>query len=154
MADFIFDGDTKRITEPVGSGDTVFDVDRDIYSAWKRWTQIGDNSKYLPAFSVEGGTPIGATGLFTGTTFILTNGWKIVAADHAHQCILNGNLFSDDGVVSDHTQSKDATIFVNASVAAQGVATSVTNNNSNNGGGSIDEDALANRIIAHIWAAS
>jgi hypothetical protein len=30
---------------------TVFnlDVERDLYSEWKRWSQIGDNSKYAPA---------------------------------------------------------------------------------------------------------
>lgn len=124
MADFLFDGPNKLIIEPAGAGAlTTFDVARDLYSAWKRWASQAGNGKWLQAFSVEGGTPIGATGLFTGTTFILTNGWKVRPADFAHQVILNGNLFSDDGIVSVPAETASATLFVNSSVAAQGIAT-------------------------------
>lgn len=124
MADFIFDGATKTITEPAGTGAlTNFDVARDLYSAWKRWAVIPGNGKWLQAFAVEGGTPIGATGLFTGTTFILINGWKIKPADFDHQVILSGNLFSDDGITSLPADTASATVFINSSVAAQGIAT-------------------------------
>lgn len=122
MADFIFDGPNKIMKEPVGSGNTSFDVGRDMYSAWKRWVQSG-NGQYDAAFIVEGGTPIGATGLFTGTTFLLTNGWKVMAADHDHQLTLSGNLFSDDGVVATPNPIGQSTISVSSSVNAQGVAT-------------------------------
>ncbi len=122
MADFTFDGVNKIIKEPVGSGNTTFDVGRDIYSAWKRWVQ-GGSAQFDAAFIVEGGTPIGATGLFTGTTFLLTNGWKIMAADHDHQLTLTGNLFSDDGVVATPNPTGQSTISVSSSVNAQGVAT-------------------------------
>lgn len=123
MADFLFDGPNKIITEPAGAGAlTQFDVDRDIYSAWKRWAD--DNAQFLPAFIVEGGTPIGATGLFTGTTFILTNGWKIKPADFDHQLLLNGNIFSDDGIVGVPADTASATVVINASTQAQGVSTS------------------------------
>ena len=124
MADFLFDGVNKLITEPAGSGDTVYDVGNDIYSAWKRWVLSGDGTGYSPAFVIEGGTPIGSTGLFTGTTYILTNGWKIRAANHDHLLTLNGNLFSDDGVVTVPAVSANTTVFVNSSVNAQGVAVS------------------------------
>lgn len=123
MADFLFDGVTKIITEPAGAGDTTFEVARDLYSAWKRWAQLIDNAKFDQAFLVEGGTPIGATGLFTGTTFILTNGWKVKPANFDHQVLLNGNLFSDDGVVTVPADTASATVFINSSVAAQGIAT-------------------------------
>lgn len=122
MADFIFDGTNKVMKEPVGTGNTTFDVGRDMYSAWKRWVQIG-NAQFDAAFIVEGGTPIGATGLFTGTTFLLTNGWKVMAADHDHQLTLSGNLFSDDGVVATPNPTGQSTISVSSSVNAQGVAT-------------------------------
>lgn len=122
MPDFIFDGNTKTIKEPVGVGDTTFDVARDVYSAWKRWTSTS-GSQFDAAFVVEGGTPIGTTGLFTGTTFILVNGWKLMAADHDHQVILNGNIYSDDGIVSAPNPTGNSTLFVNSSVAAQGVQT-------------------------------
>ncbi|MEM9043426.1 MAG: hypothetical protein AAGC81_01935 [Pseudomonadota bacterium] len=123
MPDFLFDGATKIISEPLSTGDTTAEVGRDIYSAWKRWVALGDGAGFLPAFAVEGGTPIGATGLFTGATLILTNGWKIRAADYDHQLTILGNLFSDDGVVAVKALTASATVFVSASVAAQGIAT-------------------------------
>jgi len=123
MADFLFDGPNKIIQEPAGTGDTTYEVDRDLYSAWKRWVQLGTNSTYDPAFAVEGGTPIGATGLSTGTTFVLVNGWKVQAADYDHQLFLNGNLYSSDGVVTIPTATSSTNVVVNSSVAAQGIAT-------------------------------
>lgn len=123
MSDWLFDGQNRIMYEPSGSGDTTFDIERDIYSAWKRWMVTSDGSKYPSAFLVEGGTPTGDTGLFTGKTLVLTNGWKIRAADHAHQVRLEGNLFSDDGILSVATESFNTTIFVNSSVSAQGIAT-------------------------------
>ncbi len=123
MADFIFNGQDRIIQEPAGSGDTVFQVSRDLYSAWKRWVQIGDGAQWIPAFSIEGGTPIGSTGLFTGVTFLMINGWKIKPSNHDHQVILNGNLFSSDGIVTVPADTANATVFVNSSVAAQGIAT-------------------------------
>lgn len=122
MADWIFDGENKIIKEPVGAGNTTFNVDQDLYSAWKRWVLSGEG-QYDAAFIVEGGTPIGSTGLFTGTTYLLTNGWKLMAADHDHQAFIVGNLFSDDGIVSTPNPIGQSTIFASGSVNAQGVAT-------------------------------
>jgi len=121
--DWEFDGANRIIKEPTGSSNTVFEVQNDIYSAWKRWLKGSDNSKFLQAFSVEGGTPIGATGLFTGSTFILINGWKLMAADHDHQVLVNGNIYSDDGVVSQANPTGNSTLFVSATTGAQGVNT-------------------------------
>lgn len=123
MADFLFNGVTKIITEPPGVGDTVYDVKADLYSAWKRWIVTDEGALYPPAFSIEGGTPIGSTGLFTGSTYLLINGWKIKPAEHDHQMILTGNLFSDDGIVSVPALTANATVFVSSSVNAQGVNT-------------------------------
>ena len=123
MADFIFDGANKIIKEPVGTGDTTFEVDRDIYSAWKRWVQSG-NAQFDEAISSEGGTPIGATGLFTGVTFILINGWKLMAADHDHQVIILGNIYSSDGIVSVPNPVGNSTLFISSTVGAQGISTS------------------------------
>lgn len=123
MTDWLFDGPNRIITEPLGTGDTSFDVERDLYSAWKRWVASGVGSNFLEAFVVEGGTPIGTTGIFTGTTYVLVNGWKIQAAAYSHQVTLNGNLYSSDGIVSVPPSSSSATIFINSSVAAQGIST-------------------------------
>ena len=54
MADWDFNGIDRIIKEPnVGSGNLTWSVERDIYSAWKRWAQ--DNAQFEPAFTVEGG---------------------------------------------------------------------------------------------------
>lgn len=122
MADWEFNGINRIIKEPAGSGDTTFDVKRDIYSAWKRWVASG-NSQYDKAFTVEGGTPIGTTGLFTGSTLILDNSWKLMAADHDHQTILIGNLYSSDGIASVNNPIGSGSIFISATVGAQGIST-------------------------------
>lgn len=123
MPDFTFDGPNRLIIEPNGAGDTSFDVGRDIYSAWKRWVESGAGAQYLPAFSVEGGTPIGSSGLFTGSTFLLINGWKIKPAEFDHQVTLIGNLYSSDGIVSVPADTAAATVFASGTVGAQGIAT-------------------------------
>lgn len=121
MPDFLFDGPTLTISEPAGAGNTTFEVQRDIYSAWKRWVVTGEGAKFAEAFNVEGGNPIGSTGLFTGKTVLLVNGWKLKAAEHDHQIFLIGNLFSDDGIVSVPTAGYSTSINVSASVSAQGI---------------------------------
>lgn len=122
MPDFLFDGPNKLIIEPAGVGDTTFDVARDIYSAWKRWVQTGFGAQYVAAFEVEGGSPIGSTGLFTGSTVLMVNGWRIQPADHDHQLFLIGNLYSSEGVVSVSAPNANTNVFVSAAVAAQGVS--------------------------------
>ena len=123
MADFIFDGPNKLIVEPSGSGNTTYEVQRDIYSAWKRWVASGVGTVFDDAFSIEGGTPIGATGLFTGTTYIMTNGWKVQAANYDHQLLLVGNIFSDDGVVITPPATAKTSVQIISSTTAQGIAT-------------------------------
>ena len=122
MADWIFNGVTRIIKEPnVGAGNLTWNAERDIYSAWKRWAQ--DNSQYLKAFNVEGGTPIGDTGIFTGKTLILTNGWKLEAGDWDHLSFVTGNLFSDDGIDVVPNPNFSASLKTFGSVNAQGIAT-------------------------------
>lgn len=127
MPDFLFDGPNRIISEPAGVGNTTFELQRDVYSAWKRWVLNDDGRKYPQAFQVEGGNPIGSTGLFTGKTILLVNGWKIQAAAHDHQLLLIGNLFSDDGVVNVPTPNYSTSIFVVSSTSAQGILLSGNN---------------------------
>jgi len=120
MADWTFDGVNRVIKEPnIGSGNLTWSVERDIYSAWKRWAQ--DNSQFAAAFSVEGGTPIGATGIFTGKTVILINGWKLQAGDWEHLSFVTGNLFSDDGIDVIPNPNFSASLKTFGSVNAQGI---------------------------------
>jgi hypothetical protein len=122
MADWIFNGVTRIIKEPnVGAGNLTWNLERDIYSAWKRWAQ--DNAQFEPAFSVEGGTPIGNTGIFSGKTVILINNWKLEAGDWDHLSFVTGNLFSDDGIDVVPNPNFSASLKTFGSVNAQGIAT-------------------------------
>jgi hypothetical protein len=90
---YTFDGINKLIILSVGV--TTVEV-KDLYSRWKDWTIQGDNSKYLPAFSVLGGDPLPG-GRYLGTTYFLENGWKIRPFEGNHTLVLSGNLYSRDG---------------------------------------------------------
>ena len=139
MADWIFDGVTRIIKEPnIGSGNLTWDAERDIYSAWKRW--VKDNSQFLKAFSVEGGTPIGNTGLSTGKTLILANDWKLMSGDWDHISFVTGNLFSDDAIDVSPNLNFSASLKTFGSVNAQGI----------NIPSDIDISALATRVNQEI----
>jgi len=72
--DFIFSGDSKSII--IVSGVTNVNV-QDMYSRWKEWAQVSDNSKYLGAFRTFGGDPTIA-GQFAPSYYFLTNGWRVL----------------------------------------------------------------------------
>jgi len=85
-----FDGANRLII--VGTDVAEIDVKIDIYSDWKEWLTIRDNSKFLPAIRVTGGDPIGG-GEFTGDVYFLINGWRILLD---HSCNVDGVIYSDD----------------------------------------------------------
>lgn len=87
-----FDGPNKIIQEISASGDNALDI-VEIYSEWKDWVRTGDNSKFLPAFTVVGGDPISSTQNL-GSTFFLENGWRIRPAELNHRFELVGNLYT------------------------------------------------------------
>lgn len=89
-----FDGITKLII--VNTGITSIDVKTDLYSEWKNWLLLSDNSKYLPAFRVIGGDEIGG-GITVDGTYFLTNGWKLRPYEGNHALTINGNLYVDGG---------------------------------------------------------
>src|SRR6056300_321219 len=69
-----FDGENKLIL--VNQDVTYLEVGADLYSSWKEWVQVRDIAKYIPAFSIVGGEPLGG-GTFLGVTYFLENGWRI-----------------------------------------------------------------------------
>jgi hypothetical protein len=95
-----FDGLNKIINvtqAPVG-GYIDLDVKVDLYSDWKEWVLENDNSKYLMAMSAVGGDPLpGSRAL--GSTFFLTNNWKIRSYESNHVLRVEGNLYCDDGAI-------------------------------------------------------
>lgn len=89
-----FNGATRLITlEP---GVTTYDV-AEIYSEWKDWVLLSDNAKYLEAFRVVGGDPIGG-GAFASTNYFIQNqyGWRIKPPEQNINILLNGNLYPED----------------------------------------------------------
>lgn len=104
MADVVtFDPDALRIIEIDASGDNELSV-QEIYSEWKQWL-LDDPARlaYPSAFRYVGADPI-SENQSLGTTFFLTNGWRIRPAETNHKLTLVGNLFTDpagdDAVVS------------------------------------------------------
>jgi hypothetical protein len=85
-----FDGVNRLII--VGANVDEIDVKIDIYSDWKEWLTIRDNSKFLPALRVTGGDPVGG-GEFTGDVYFLINNWRILVD---HSCSINGVIYSDN----------------------------------------------------------
>lgn len=85
-----FDGINRRII--ISDAAIEISIKEDVYSAWKEWTRLRDNGKFLPAMRVTGGDPIGG-GQFTGDVYFLINDWKIVVG---HSCLIDGVIYSDD----------------------------------------------------------
>lgn len=74
---YTFDGINKQII--IDSGTTEVSV-QDMYSRWKDWVYLTDNSKYEDAFRTFGGDPT-ITGQFAPSYYFLTNGWRVKVQD-------------------------------------------------------------------------
>lgn len=87
-----FDGLNKIII--IENGIEELDFYSDVYSAWKRWILLNDNSKYEQAIRVVGGDPISSTKIL-GSTFFMLNNWKLRPYEGDHRLIINGNIYTD-----------------------------------------------------------
>jgi hypothetical protein len=76
---------------------TSLDVLTDIYSSWKEWTSLRDNSKYIPAFRTTGGDPLPG-GISLGAYFFLQNqpgyDWRLCVLQGEVRFI--GNIYPED----------------------------------------------------------
>ena len=89
-----FDGENKLII--CNPGESQIDVKVDIYSNWKEWVLLRDNSKFLEAIRNVGGDPITEI-LSLGATYFLMNGWRIRPAEESYDLYINGNLYVNEG---------------------------------------------------------
>ena len=101
MANVSFDGPNKIIN--VTTSSFTLQVKSEVYSEWKRWQLIDDNTKYVQVFRAVGGDPLpGEKSL--GATYFLNSLWKIRPYEIEHVLTVNGNLYSEDGT-SVYTQT-------------------------------------------------
>ena len=94
MAKVTFDGQNKIID--IDSPNTSIDVKIDLYSDWKEWVKLGDNSKWEQAFAVVGGEPLPG-GKYVPSFYFLINGWKVRTYLGTTTIFIGTNLFTEDG---------------------------------------------------------
>lgn len=85
-----FDGNARRIY--ISPNISTINVRADIYSNWKEWTQLYDNSKFPAAFRATGGDPT-ISGEYSGDIYFLINNWQLVIS---HTCQISGVIYSDN----------------------------------------------------------
>ena len=134
----IFDGIAKIAT--LSSGTISLSI-TDIWSRWVDWLSIGDNSKYLPMFTLVGGDSIDAT---AGTSIpfyiFMQNGWRIKPQEANHTLsVTNGILLVSGGGDPFVNTNGSFTVRINYSQPVQAITVSTS------GGG-------AGASAADVWA--
>lgn len=98
MTSIVIDPTDSCIELVCGAGETdVTILVSDIYSAWKDWLLVDDNSKYLQAMDSAGGENLGGGEALGRAYFLLTsNSWKICprTTELNVRILLQGNLFA------------------------------------------------------------
>ena len=119
MADAVFDGANLHVKIPsIGS----FDVQEELYSAWKEWIAQGDNAKYPPAFDTTGGDAVGG-GQEIAPYFFCRNdlGWRIKMPQQDGEINLVGNLFPRDPNTNLFEQTSGYDAFLRLEVSTRAV---------------------------------
>jgi hypothetical protein len=90
----VFDGEARLIiiTPPT----TTLDVKEDLYSSWKEWMLVRDNSKFIAAFEAVGGQDLPGSQVL-GSTYFLINGWRIRPYEADINLTVIGNLYTREG---------------------------------------------------------
>ena len=113
-----FDGVNKLIL--INDGETIIDVQEDIYSAWKEWVALEDNIKYLLPLNTVGGEP--TTGVERlDVTYFLINGWRIKPYPGSYDLLIIGNIFEVGGgsikVPADILENEPNNISINTNTS-------------------------------------
>ena len=119
MSDAVFDGGNLHIKIPaVGT----FDVQENLYSAWKEWISLSDNAKYPPAFDTTGGDNVGG-GQEVAPYFFCRNdlGWRIKMPQDNGEIILTGNLFPRNPATALFEQTTGFDAFLRLEVSTRAV---------------------------------
>ena len=140
MANATFDGANLHIVLP-STG--TFDVEKDLYSAWKMWVASSDNAKYLPAFDTTGGDNVGG-GQEIAPYFFCRNdvGWRIKMPSDNGEIIVTGNLFPRDPSTALFEQTAGYDAFLRLEVSTRAVVVTV-----NSGSGLTDAQSAKLDLI-------
>tara|TARA_R110002153_G_scaffold147333_1_gene298549 strand:+ start:950 stop:1414 length:465 start_codon:yes stop_codon:yes gene_type:complete len=119
MPNATFDGANLHISLPsTGS----FDVEGDLYSAWKEWIATSDNAKYPPAFDTTGGDSVGADQQVAPYFFCRNDlGWRIKMPTDNGEIIMSGNLFPRDPSTTLFEQTVGYDAFLRLEVSTRAV---------------------------------
>lgn len=78
----------------VGPDVATLNIKEDIYSDYKEWFKLNNNSGYAAiAIRTVGGDPT-VSGEFAGDIYFLQNGWRLIIDPRVTR--ISGSLFSDD----------------------------------------------------------
>jgi hypothetical protein len=127
---FTFDGPNLRIRareDAVINGVFSFSI-YELYSEWKRWMQLSDNTKYLPAFRTVGGDPIGG-GQYVGFYLFMRNdyGWRGVPPNiDGITVMIEGSFFGESAntPVMEMISGNTTSLIINRSSLTQAISTS------------------------------
>lgn len=114
----------------------------DLYSRWVDWLVIDDNLKWEQAMRYTGFDII--PGGYTGATFFVTNGWKVVY--NTSTTAISGVLYSDTYSTGYFNTNGDPIYPVTVS--------GVVNTVSVGSGLSASESDTLNNIVRDVWAAA
>ena len=138
-----FDGDTRRISLSIGT--TSLSV-HDLYSRWKDWILLSDNSKYAPAFTVVGGDTIDAgAGTSVPLYAFLQNYWRIKPQEANHTLtVVDGILLVSGGGDPFVNTTGSYIVRINYQQPVQAIGF-----NSGGGGGITVDDILDEDLTSH-----
>ena len=109
------------------SGVTSVDAKTDLYSAWKDWFKLSDNSKYPFAFDTAGGDPTSDTANVAAFFFIRNDlGWRICPPEEDITITIEGNLYPRDASIPYRTETTGGyTVLLNIERDATSVVETV-----------------------------
>lgn len=136
-----FDGATKIAT--LSTGTTTLSV-HDLYSRWKDWVLLSDNSKWAAMFATTGGDTIDSgAGTSVPLYAFLINGWKIKPQEADHTLdVVDGVLLVDGGGDPFTNTTGDYTVRIKYSQPVQAIAFSTS------GGGGYTPAQIAAEIFS------
>ncbi len=150
MSKVTFDGERSLII--VDPGITSLDVREDLYSDWKRWFKISDNSKFIKAFGIVGGNPLPEDQL--GLTYFLLGDWKIRPYEGDHRLKISGNLYKQDNSdpIADTVGDFKVTVSMRVSNLINMVGASGAISGGESCGATLDADVLNSITSQEEWS--